>query len=420
MSTFRYSFFFLTFVFVFSAFAGNGGSGYSRYGIGDIRYSFNDISAGMGNTTIAVFSTNNINQFNPATWSPLSRTRYSIAFKYEGYNTTDGNHSVYLSGTKFDGLMIGIPVYTPSGIVMGMGFTPYSTINYNIISTTSFNSLVYKVRYSGEGGLSEGQIGASWIPYTDFSVGAKLSYYFGSMRHTTSQDFSESNYSNAEETRSMISHGLGGTIGVIYTGLSRSLNLDSTRSLSVGLVTSFGTNLTTREERYYAYTDNSQSLITRDTTSSDDTQIQLPLRLGVGVSYKTSEFLVATDFLYQQWSKLTSVGALAGEFRDSYRFSIGGELFPRREASATFFQRLAYRAGMFTDASYYKINGESINEFGVTGGIGFPIIGETRLNVAAEYSFRGTTDFGLQKDNILRLSFVLSGSERWFIPAEEE
>ncbi len=420
MSKFRYSFFLFTFVFVFSAWAGNGGSGYSRYGIGDIRYSFSDISAGMGNANIAVFSTNNLNQFNPATWSTLSRTRYSIGFKYEGYNTTDDVHSVYLSGTRFDGVMIGIPIYTPSGIVFGMGFTPYSTINYNVSSTSSFDNLLYKVSQTGDGGISEGQIGASWIPTTDFSIGAKLSYYFGSMRHTTSQSFNSSDYSDAEETRSMISHGLGGTLGIIYTGLGRSLKLDSTRIISLGLVTSFGTNLTTREEQYYAYTSNSQSVITRDTTISDDSQLRLPLRLGIGASYRTPDFLVATDFLFQQWSHLQNFGAIAGEFRDSYRFSVGGELFARREGSATFFQRIAYRAGMFVDASYFKINGESINELGVTGGLGLPIIGETRLNVAAEYSFRGTTNLGLQKDKILRLSFTLSGSERWFIPAEEE
>jgi len=40
------------------------------------------------------------------------------------------------------------------------------------------------------------------------------------------------------------------------------------------------------------------------------------------------------------------------------------------------------------------------------------------MHIAAEYSFRGTTE--LEKDRIFRLSFTFSASERWFVHAPQE
>jgi hypothetical protein len=414
--------FFLFLIFSYSSLliSGNGGSGYSRYGIGDLRYFYSDRASGMANAGIAAFSSNSIERLNPASWSTISRTRFSIGAMYEGYNTSDGTNSAFLSGTSFGGFMVAFPVYTPSGIVLGAGITPFSTINYNIASSSSFGSLLYNINYKGEGGISEGHLGLSFAAHPDFTFGAKYTYYFGTMRHIVSQKFSVSDYSNAEEIRSMQLHGMGASFGLIYSGLNNILHLDSSRSLTLGLLAATGSTVSGTEEHFLKYEATNQSVTTRDTISLPESQFTIPFRFGLGVAFRTPEFLVASDLHVQQWSDFAGNGVVTGNFRDSYRFSVGGELFPRREGTATFFQRIAYRAGFFYDASYYKINGEAIDELGFTGGFGVPIFSDTRLNIAAEYSFRGTTNNGLQKDKILRLTFMLSGSERWFVPSEEE
>ncbi|MBI3189615.1 MAG: hypothetical protein HYZ33_03100 [Ignavibacteriales bacterium] len=406
--------------FVSVLISGNGGSGYSRYGLGDLKYFYSDRASGMGNTGIAAFSSGSIERLNPASWSTINRTRFSIGAMYEGYNTTDGTSSAFLSGTSFGGFMVAFPVYTPSGIVFGAGITPFSTINYNISSNSSFGSLLYNINYKGEGGVSEGHLGFSFNAHPDLSVGAKYTYYFGTMRHIVSQQFSSSDYSNAEEIRSMQVHGIGASLGLIYSGLNNILHLDTSRSLTLGLVAATGSTISGTEEHFLKYDATNQNITTRDTISLPESQLNIPVRLGIGVAFRTPEFLVASDLHYQQWSNFSGNGVITGSFRDSYRFSVGGELFPRREGTATFFQRIAYRLGFFADASYLQINNEPINETVFTGGFGVPIFGDTRLNIAAEYSFRGTTVNGLQKDKIIRLSFMLSGSERWFVPSEEE
>src|SRR5439155_1874127 len=97
--------------------------------------------------------------------------------------------------------------------------------------------------------------------------------------------------------------------------------------------------------------------------------------------------------------------------RDSYRFGTGVELVPKKDPAAPFTQRIAYRFGIFYNASYYQVKGEKINEAGLTGGFGIPLLSDTRLSISGEYSFRGTTDLQLQKDKILRISLTLDIGE---------
>ena len=85
---------------------------------------------------------------------------------------------------------------------------------------------------------------------------------------------------------------------------------------------------------------------------------------------------------------------------------------------------MTYRVGAYVNSSYLKVNGQGINEYFATGGVGLPIFlspnSEARMNVSLEYGIRGTTAKGLQKDSITRLTVSLSGSDTWFIPPEIE
>jgi len=90
------------------------------------------------------------------------------------------------------------------------------------------------------------------------------------------------------------------------------------------------------------------------------------------------------------------------------------------ENTAPFFQRTSYRLGVYYDATYYVVAGQPINETGFTGGTALPLFGDTRVDITAQYGMRGTTDFGLQKDKILRLSLSVTGAEAWFVRPPEE
>jgi hypothetical protein len=402
-----------------TSFADNtGGSSYSRYGVGDIRYFSTSRAMGMGGAGIAVLSNQVIDRFNPALWTRVNRVRFSAGAMYEGFSSTDLNGSSYLSKTHVNSLSLAVPIERDFGISLSAGVAPYSKVNYNILSPSTQGSLNYTLKYLGEGGLSLAHLGISGSIGHELHLGTKLDYYFGSINHTISQTFTTTDYSSAEVMRSTRLSGAGITFGVVYSGLKNLLNLSEGTAFNIAAVVNTTSYITTTDERFSTF--NSGTVVARDTVAFPDGKLRLPYSFIVGLAYQSENITIAGDVAYQKWSDLSSNGVTFSDIRDSYRFGLGMELLPKKDMSAPFTQRIAYRAGFFYQASYYQINNTPINEFGITGGMGIPLFADTRLGIAAEYSFRGTTDFQLQKDKILRISFTLDIGELWFIRPPEE
>lgn len=400
-----------------SAFSGNGGSGYSIYGLGDLQYFSTSRSMAMGGAGLAVISPISIDRSNPALWTPINRVRISVSGLYEGYATSDYQKSGYFAAMQFSGAIIAIPIISTYGVTFSAGVTPYSRINYDIVTPATQAGYDYSIHYIGTGGLSQGHVGLSWLPTTNLSLGAKLDYYFGTQEHTIQQAFTATNFTTAQVDHLTRMSGVGFTFGVVYSGLRNLLQLPEGQSFNIAATVSTSPYLTAGEERYYTYT---TTITTIDTVIDPTGKFHLPLRIAGGLAYQSDRWTIASDFISQRWSEATDNGSAVPDLRDSYRWSLGGELIPKSSSSIPGSQRVAYRAGIYYDQTYYRIKGIAINELGFSLGYGFPIFNDSRLGIAAMYGFRGTTDQQLQKDRILRISLTLNIGEIWFVKPPEE
>jgi hypothetical protein len=399
--------------------ARSGGSPYTRYGIGDLRYASSGQTLALGGTSIAVFAASSAEGLNPAMWGTTTVVRYSFSMMYEGISSTSAHDESKGGTTRFSGLAIVIPVLSDHGVALGLGLTPFSNVQYSIITTSGFSGSPFAVEYSGSGGVSQAYAGLSYRPVAGLFLGAKFTYYFGRLHQLTLQNFPPgSSYVDAQVDRSTGLQGASMTLGIASSLPGKLLSFDEGTSLSAGVIVTTGSSLSSDEEQLYQY--NAGSSSEQDTTSIDRQSFALPYAIGAGAAFISGRFMVAADVRYQGWSSSSGTGMILGGLKDNYRYSGGMEWLPRRESSAPLYQRMAYRIGMFNNASYYRINGESISETGFTAGIGIPLFEETRLHITGEYSWRGTTDNQLVKDNIFRLSFTISGGETWFVRPEVE
>ena len=413
-------FFVLTLIEHAHLIAGSGGSAYSRYGVGEVRYFPSDRSVGKGGATIALLGTNTVSTINPAAWTQLARTRFSLGVTYEGFSSKDGSGSSFLSGANFNGIVFAVPVSRVNGIVISAGLTPYSMVNYTVVDDVTNANPPYTLTHTGKGGLSNAHLGISFARGKDWHFGAKLNYLFGTLKHKTSQTFSSADYTTAELSRETKMNGIGATIGLIYSGAGTLLNLEESQNLSFGVVFSTGAQLTTTRENLYQYSAGA-TVIGRDTIAAGEGRSFVPFAFGFGISFTSKEqFVLAGDLYYQNWNKGTILDVHPTELRDSYRIGVGGEFLPHKELSAEFLQKVAYRFGVFYHASNLLVAGKGIDEIGVTGGVGLPMFIDTRFSVGIEYSIRGTTANNLQRDNIIRVTFTLNGGELWFVRPEEE
>jgi hypothetical protein len=395
------------------AFPEDGGSNYSIFGIGDLRYAANVRNAGMGYTGIGLPAANYINRLSPATWARIQQTRLEASFLYEGFNSTDGKRSNYIANSDFNGALLAVPISPAHGIVVVSGFTPYSNVNYNIFTTGSEEGIDYTINHLGTGGLGTGQIGLSYAPLTDLSFGASFNYLFGSLDNSRTFTPTSTSFAGGKTVETTKINGITVSLGGVFTGFG-SIS-ESLRPFSIGFVITSRGNLNTKRQLAYEF----QSEL--DSSEEFKGKLVVPIAYGFGVGYQPSErFLFAADYYAQPWKDAEFNGVNPSEIRNSYRFGLGAERLPVREFNASWLSRFAYRLGLYFVSTYYRINGEPINEWGLTGGFAMPLSGSTRLNLAVEYGRRGTTSHNLIKDNIFRISTSINIGELWFVRFEEE
>lgn len=413
-----WKFFIVVIIFINQTFAGTGGSNFSRYGLGDIKYPGGSFSMGMAGTAISVFSATSANRLNPAAWTIIDRTKFSIDAYYQGYSIKSGAEKNYLSGILFNGFDMSIPIVMDHGVVLGVGIIPYSSVDYNIVLKESIADYAYDLSYIGDGGLSVAHIGLSTRIFSDFHLGAKLNYLFGNINHNIKQTITSGTATSFELNRSSRLYGINGTFGLIYSGLGQNVGSGESNKMSVGLLVTSSSNLTANQERAYVYYSDG-NILTRDTISRDDGIISIPLAVGVGISSLQNErFLIAADYYIQNWGEAKFFGTTPNEIRNSNRFSIGAEVIPVKGTKTSDWERVGFRIGFFYDQSYYKIKDEKIDELGFTTGVDFSVYGDTRLCVGLQYSMRGVIN--LQYDKIFKLSVGLNAAELWFVRPEEE
>lgn len=403
-----------------TAVAQEGGSIYSLLGVGDIRYFPNARSAGMGNTGIGLYSTSSVNIMAPGTWTRVERVRMEANALLEGFNTTNGTTSRYLSSMGFEGAVLALPLMPQQGVTLVLGMTPYSNMNFDVYVPQSFaglDTVDYRLHYVGTGGLGRAQLGLSFAPIPDLSFGASFDFLFGSLEKTLTLEPRSGRFAAGTGIEFLQVYGPSVTVGGLFSGFGGLLGF--LEPLSVGFYGSARTTLNT--ERYFEF----QYLTDRDTSSSTRGTMAIPLAYGFGVSYQAGPLVtIAADLSGQLWGDMEINGVTPVGIRDSYRAGIGIEYSGSRAFGASWGARMGFRAGAFYEATYYQVNGTPIDELG--GSIGFTlpvysdISSETRATFAFQYSRRGTLENNLARDYIFRMMVSLNIGQIWFVGYQED
>ena len=104
--------------------------------------------------------------------------------------------------------------------------------------------------------------------------------------------------------------------------------------------------------------------------------------LGIGVSIKGGDRWCAEfNYLRSDWRSsgmdsatgFSSVGSSVFTTTVSNSFRAGFEIVPNRNDIRYYFRRCAYRAGVYYDQAYYKLDGNNVNSIGLTLGITLPV-----------------------------------------------
>jgi len=393
-------------------------SPYSRFGLGDLSDNNNAWNMNMGQLGIGLRSAYHVNYTNPASYTAFD----SLSFVFEGgfngefVTLTSAVQSTSRNYASLGNLLFGMPVN--KWWKTSLGLVPYSTVGYNVATYDTYANVGRIERvYSGSGGINRLFWGNAFQPFKNFSIGANISYLFGSMDRAATVTFPDSAYNmNIRELYHVTMNDLYFDFGAQFK-----VKIKNDLSLNLGVVYAPTLSMAAKTD-VFAYSflaGSSGTELPRDTLiveSGYKGRITIPTMMGGGFSFdKTDKWVVGVDYKWQNWDKFKAFGT-GDSLKNSWQISIGGEIIPKIDNYTNFLARMHYRMGFTYNKTYLRLKGQDINEFDFSAGVGIPLRGmKTMLNVGAEYGSRGNISQNLIRENYFKIVVGFSIYERWFV-----
>ena len=421
-------------LFAIQIYAQNGtASPYSFYGIGSLKFKGTVENRSMGGLSIYTDSIH-INLRNPASYAGKSLKMYanesrpvkfSVAGSHSRLKLKSDSGEDKLTSSTFDYLSLSIPI---GRFGVGVGLIPYTSVGYKLETLNSNNQL--NERFTGDGGLNRTYLSLGYLINDKFSIGVDLGYNFGNIQNSTivfdyNNDGELVQYQSRETNRSDLS-GLNMNIGLTYTTM-----ISDMLELKSGFTFAPGTNLKSRNERAFSTivinsTTNQELVVNSidadlESQGLDETEFLLPSKFsfGAGVGQPRIWFIGA-EYTFQNTSKFKNElhGSNGTDYSNGSSFALGGFFIPKYNSFSSYFSRMVYRAGLRFEDTGLNINNTSINEFGMSFGVGLPV-GSARdffsnANLGFEIGKRGTTKNNLIQENFINFNLSLSLNDRWF------
>jgi len=397
-------------------------SPYTRYGLGNLVENGMDprITA-MGGLYYGLRANNLINTANPASYSAFD----SVSFVFDGgifgmvtnlqtEKQTDQGDYISLSH-----LMFGFPV--TRWWRTSLGILPFSYVGYDIYAVEELEGITnVQYVYQGSGGLNQLYWGNAFIIGKKLSVGFNMKYLFGSIVRSRGISFPDSiEMKNTYIRGSIRPSDFYGEIGFQYkTKLPKDL------FIVVGGVFGPQVNINSRANflatTYFGDINSAQfSYDTIETRYDEKGSFTMPIRTGVGVTIgKEGKWVAGADFLWQNWENFTYFGN-SDSLVNRWNIAVGGEYIPNARSIGNYLQKVAYRAGFHYGKTPLNLKGQHIDEFGISFGIGLPIKkSKSTVNMSAVIGKKGTTQYGLIKENFIRFTVGVNVFENWFFKSK--
>lgn len=400
-------------------------SPYSIFGIGDISKEGTAYNKSMGGTGIANRNRRFINYMNPAAVT----ARDSLSFMAD-FGLTESN-SVFRQGdiksahntfNIYDFVMT-FPIYKSSAFMVGI--TPFSDMGYDFSSIEKDPEIIGNtgnITYDSYGTGSVYQVfaGAGVTFWKRLSLGAEMIYYFGNLDKVTNMDYSNSSYRSVNSGSELMVRGLTGKFGLQYEQ-----KIAGDVSVVVGATYRMGTNMKGYSTNYrYA----NQSSVTDTLKYSVDTLARSGMRfgdeIGIGIAVKGGERWSAEfNYMRSDWSKsgfdnapgFSSIGDSKFTSTVSQSFRAGFEIVPNRNDIRYYLKRCSYRAGVYYDQAYYKLDGHNVNSMGITLGVTLPVFRYYNgISLGVDMGQRASTRNNMIRERYITFNIGFNIHDIWF------
>lgn len=392
-----------------------GTSPYAAFGIGDQKYDNTVEHSAMGGLTAGYISDFNssFNFINPAANKNLALTSIRVEGTNESnFYTSDVND---YKGTKHSNFLSNISIAFPVGqkLRMGLGYQPYASRSYNSV-VTSDNLTSH---FEGTGTINTVQGAVSYQITKEFGLGLRSNFYFGKTNDLREVTLAGAPLLSGDLTSTTIKN-FNFTLGAAYQKL-----FDNDDKFTAGATATFGnigkSTVAYQRSTYLKDAFNVKTVETILDQRSVDAKDYFPLQASLGAGYgHTNSWFFGAQVNYRKWYDSIYEGRNF-QIKDGFRVAAGGWYLPDVNNFRNYFDRVIYRAGLYYDITGLAINGQAVNEMGLTLGASLPIKTTslnrmTGIDLGIELGKKGTTSANLINQNFINVKIGINFADRWF------
>jgi hypothetical protein len=401
-----------------TAFSQSTVSTYSALGIGELNNSGLTTNQAMGGLGISFGTGWGANYVNPALSVRNTVFNFQSAFNYRRIDVSTSSQNEKLDGGGLSYIAMSLPVKTGKS-ALGMGLNQISNVNYNLlvnspVANTDFSSVNL---ISGNGGISEAYLSSGYLLAKNLSVGAHLSYLFGSTIRKNNLSIQDKD-KNSIAVNSEYYERFTVSDFSIKGGIHYFIKLGSTSNLHFGAIyQNFGDIKGKEFVRVGAQKPGSTEKMATDTLRNNlPGFVSVPSRTGFGITYeKVNKFSLGIETQFQDFTKFRSLSGDSNELSSVYKIGFGGQFTPDYFSVDNFLKRTTYRMGIEYQQTPYLVNQVQIKDFGINIGGSLPMNSLSLVNFAIKFGSRGTIDSGLIKENYVNFSLGFSLNDNsWF------
>lgn len=411
-------------------------SPYSRFGIGDLTNPNLMTTRAMGNTGSSYFDNYTLNPVNPASYSFLTLTTYNVGINAEYSRIQDNVVSEDRWNGNLDYMGLAFPLRNYKNelldpkkrkVKFGMAFLlkPYSTVSYDVQTVDTLGGNGIQRNFIGNGGTYNVSWGNS-IRYKNFSFGVNLGYIFGKITNkqligiVSDPVALQDNITNSYNIRGF-DYKLGALYQLILNEEQRKDNKTlREKKIAFGIQGNLGSSFTTQGE--FSHIGVSPALPSvRDTIAFAENltgEGTLPATVGIGINYYDgNKFNIGLDVEYGAWANFKNTIRPDQELTNILKVGVGGQYIPDERGFGSFLERVSYQFGAYYNQDPRVIQGEQINNYGITLGMGMPFFYQqkfSKVNVTLNLGQRGAGT--IISENFVQLGLGFNfNDDSWFI-----
>ena len=367
-------------------------SPFSQFGLGDFFETDMPSSHAMGGLGSVYHDFFEANLENPASLGFLQYTSLQLGVfaKRTRLRRFDDKQTIW-SG-NMDHISLNIPIINPLNEALerretefawgtSISLRPFSQVGYFVEVTDSIAEVGDVQRtFTGAGGLYQINWG-NGIKYKNFSAGINLGYIHGKQIFEEETLFLDLQNAYRNFFQSTIAYkGFNYRVGLLYEhpldlAESRKNDENPSRLISAGLFFGGQTSFDTKSDvTHITINTNLEDVDTAFIALDQEGEAIIPGAWGVGLMYRhAGDFRFGIDYQAAKWSNYSNP-ARPHAFMDTWKIGGGAAWIPDANSITSYFKRVEYRLGFFTQTDPRVIEGEQVRSTAITIGGGFPFI----------------------------------------------